>query len=279
MIRWSTPSSSNLIRALAVAAAVMAAAPAWALVQAEQEPMTLRVVAVNPSSSKTKTVPVRIDLPQEIKPGDILEHGDLEVEFDTERSLYYVFKDQVTLAPKQTKVFEVIVRDVWFILDTELEGLKSHTQLILKRLVKSEYYETAKALGESIISRLTAIQKEQMDETISRKQRIGAYRKNLQALAVIREDLARLEKMLSFTGGPPVPDILEESPLKSDSPSTTTTWLVIFLIVVFMGLLAGQFFFTWQRRVKATAEAAGDQQSVLGQEPPEPRAGGPSGPA
>ena len=275
MIRWSTPSSSNLIRALAVAAAVMAAAPAWALVQAEQEPMTLRVVAVNPSSSKTKTVPVRIDLPQEIKPGDILEHGDLEVEFDTERSLYYVFKDQVTLAPKQTKVFEVIVRDVWFILDTELEGLKSHTQLILKRLVKSEYYETAKALGESIISRLTAIQKEQTDETISRKQRIGAYRKNLQALAVIREDLARLEKMLSFAGGPPVPDILEESPLKSDSPSTTTTWLVIFLIIVFMGLLAGQFFFTWQRHVKATVEAAGDQQSVLTQGSTEPRAGGP----
>ena len=91
---------------------------------------------------------------------------------------------------------------------------------------------------------------------------------------MIREDLARLEKMLSFTGGPPVPDILEESPLKSDSPSTTTTWLVIFLIVMFMGLLAGQFFFTWQRRVKATAEAAGDQQSVLTQEPTEPRAGG-----
>ena len=45
--------------------------------------------------------------------------------------------------------------------------------------------------------------------------------------------------------------MLKESPLKSDAPSTTTTWLVIFLIMIFMGLLAGQFFFTWQRRVKA----------------------------
>ena len=57
-----------------------------------REPMTLRVVAVNPSAEKTRTVPVRIDLPQEIKPVDILDKGELDVEFDTERSLYYVHK-------------------------------------------------------------------------------------------------------------------------------------------------------------------------------------------
>ena len=276
MIRWSTSSLSNVIFSIAIVAMGWAAAPVYALAAAEQDPMTLRVVAVNPSTDKSKTVPVRIDLPQEITPSDILEHGDLQVEFDTERSLYYAFKDSVTLAPKQTKIFEIIVRDVWFIPDPELDGLKSHTQLLLKRLAKSEYYETAKALGGSIVSRLEEIQTTQADETVSRKQRIGAYRKNLQTLAVIREDLARLEKMLSFTGGPPVPDILEESPLKSDSPSTTTTWLVIFLTMVFLGLLAGQFFFTWQRRVKASVEAAGDQSSVLSQETPQaPRAGGP----
>jgi hypothetical protein len=73
-------------------------------------------------------------------------------------------------------------------------------------------------------------------------------------LAAVKDDLTRLEKLLSFTGGPPVPSMLEESPLKSDAPSTTTTWLVIFLIVIFMGLLAGQFFFTGQRRLKPGGE-------------------------
>jgi hypothetical protein len=56
----------------------------------EREPMTMRVVAVNPSAEKERTVPVRIDLPQEIKPADILDRGELEVEFDTDRSMYYV---------------------------------------------------------------------------------------------------------------------------------------------------------------------------------------------
>ena len=38
----------------------------------EREPMTLREVAVNPSGEKSRTVPIRIDLPQEVKPSDIL---------------------------------------------------------------------------------------------------------------------------------------------------------------------------------------------------------------
>ena len=216
--------------------------------------MTMKVVAVNPSAEKTKVVPVRIDLPQEIKPNDILDHGDLQVEYDTDRSLYYVYKQDVSLAPKQTKVFEVVVRDVWFVPETALQGLKAHTDLVLKRLEKSDYYASAKELSSSIFSRLDEIKKIQEDETISRKQRIGAYRRNLEALNAIKEDIARMEKLLSFTGGPPVPQMLEESPLKSDAPSTTTTWLVIFLIVMFMGLLAGQFFFTWHHRAKSVTE-------------------------
>ena len=90
----------------------------------------------------------------------------------------------------------------------------------------------------------------QHDESLSRKSRIGAYRYHLQTMAEIKEDLARMEKLLAFIGGPPVPDILTESALKSDAPSQTTTWLVIFLIIIFVGLLGGQFFLTWHRRAQ-----------------------------
>jgi hypothetical protein len=234
----------------------------WA-VAAEREPMTLRVVAVNPSTEKSRTVPVRIELPQEIRPSDILEHGDLEVEYDSEKSLYYVFKPDVALSPKQTRVFQVVVRDVWFIPDSQLHSLKAHTDILMSRLAQSEYREAATELGNSILLRLAEIETVQNDDTVSRKQRIGNYRRHLQTLEAVKEDLARLEKLLSFTGGIPVPEMLEDSPLKSDAPSTTTTWLVIFLVVIFMGLLAGQFFFTWQRRVKATAELDQERESAF----------------
>ena len=261
MNRWFTSHTSKILLGLMVLAALPRHAQA---VEAQREPVTMKVVAVNPSADKTKAVPVRIDLPAEIKPADILDHGELEVDFDTERSLWYVHKDDVQLTPKQTKVFEIVVKDVWFIPDAELDGLKGHTKLLLSRLENSEYYPFAQQLGGSIIERLEGIQTMQGDEAIGRKQRIGAYRTNTEALKVVKEDLTRMEKLLSFTGGPPIPEMMEESPLKSDSPSTTTTWLVIFLVVLFMGLLAGQFFFTWQRRVKMMPEFTGEQASPNG---------------
>ena len=233
----------------------------------EREPMTMRVVAVNPSSEKTQTVPVRIDLPSEIGPSDILDHGELDVDYDTAHSQYFVFKDGVQLGPKQTKVFEVIVKDVWFIPAVELDGLRNHTGIVLGRLEKSEYYPAAKQLGDSILARLNAITAMQSDETLARRQRIGSYRKNRLELEAIKEDLARMEKLLSFAGGPPVPQMLEESALKSDAPSTTTTWLVIFLIVIFMGFLAGQFFFTWQRRLKAAGDFTAGQEQAFPEQP------------
>jgi hypothetical protein len=39
---------------------------------------------------------------------------------------------------------------------------------------------------------------------------------------------------------------------------------VIFLVILLMGLLAGQFFFTWQRRVKMMPEFTGEQASPNG---------------
>ena len=261
MNRWFTLHSSKILLVLALMGGLPLRGEA---AEAQREPVTMKVVAVNPSIDKTRMVPVRIDLPSEIRPADILDHGELEVDFDTERSLWYVHKDDVQLTPKQTKVFEIIVKDVWFIPDAELDGLKGHTKLLLSRLENSEYYPFAQQLGGSIIERLEGIQTMQQDESIGRKQRIGAYRTNTEALKVVKEDLTRMEKLLSFTGGPPIPEMMEESPLKSDSPSTTTTWLVIFLVVLFMGLLAGQFFFTWQRRVKMMPEFMGEQASPDG---------------
>ena len=244
-----------------MAGVLMLGAPVRASVS--REPVVMKVVAVNPSAEKTRTVPVRIDLPMEIKPSDIIDPGEMAVEFDTDRSIYYLYKDNVQLAHKQTKVFQVSVRDVWYLPEEELEGLKGHTNLMLSRLEKSEYYPFAQQLGSSITQRLDDILQMQADETIGRKQRIGAYRLNTETLKVVKEDLARMEKLLSFTGGPPVPEMMEESPLKSDAPSTTTTWLVIFLIITFMGLLAGQFFFTWQRRMKALPEFSGREAGEL----------------
>lgn len=236
----------------------------------DREPVTLSVVAVNPSAEKTQVVPVKIELPQEVTPKDILETGELKLEYNEDHKSYYVYKEAVALAPKETRVFAVVVRDIWFIPQGQLDSLRGYTSLLLGRLEKSEYFATAKELADSVIKRLNEIQTTQNDESLSRKSRIGAYRYHLQTIAEIKEDLARMEKLLTFVGGPPVPEMLKESPLKSDAPSQTTTWLVIFLIIIFVGLLGGQFFMTWHRRAQVTQDLALVRQAAFptSQRPP-----------
>jgi hypothetical protein len=233
----------------------------------ERDPVTLSVVTVNPSAEKTQTVPVKLELPPEITPGDVIDAAGLQVEYDEARQAYYLFKDDVELVPKETKVFKVVVRDVWFIPSNELNSLKEYANLLMGRLATSDYAATAKQMNESIVERLDRIRATQDDEALSRKSRIGAFRYHLQAIVKIKEDLARMEKLLTFVGGPPVPEMLENSPLRSDAPSRTTTWLVIFLIVIFTGLLGSQFFFTWHRRTKVTQELSVVRQQAFEKKP------------
>jgi hypothetical protein len=233
----------------------------------EREPVMLSVVAVNPSAEKTQTLPIRIDLPREVKPADVLDVGELTLEYDDDQQNYYVFKDLVALEPKQTLVFEVRVKDVWFVPQPELDSLRDYASLLMSRIKNTEYANTAKALTESIHSRLGEIAATQDDETLSRKARIGAYRHHLDVVAQVKEDLSRMEKLLTFTGGPPVPELLEQSSLKSDAPSKTTTWMVIFLILIFIGLLGGQFFFTWSRRANVTRDLSILREATFGKQP------------
>ncbi len=243
-----------VIAALVLTPAAQAAPSGASAPVAERDPVTLSVVAVNPSAEKVQVIPVRIDLPQEIKPADVLETGELSLEYDEDRAGYFVYKESVALQPKETRVFEVRVRDVWYVPQPQMDSLNYQTNLLLGKLKESEYFPTAKELADSISKRLGEIQATQDNETLSRKSRIGAYRYHLQTIEQVKEDIARMEKLLTFIGGPPIPEMMEESPLKSDAPSTTTTWLVIFLIIVFIGLLGGQFFFTWNRRGRLTKD-------------------------
>ena len=229
----------------------------------ERDPVTLSVVVVNPSAERSQRVPVRIELPQEITPNDVIEKGEMSLEYDDDRRVYYVYKDDIELKPKETRVFEVKVRDLWAVPQTELDSLRNYTKLLLGRIEHTEYYPTAKQLADSVYERLQNIQSTQDDETLSRKTRIGAYRYHRQTIEQIKEDLSRMEKLLTFAGGPPVPEMLDKSALRSDGPSKTTTWLIIFLVLIFVGLLGAQFFFTWHRRSQVSDELAIVRQAAF----------------
>lgn len=229
----------------------------------DRETVTISVVAANPSADTPKTFPIRIDLPEEVTPDGVIEYGDLKLTYDDAKGTYFLYKQEVTLKPKETRVFNVIVKDVWFIQPKILEDLEKHGSLILDRLKGSNFFDSGKEIMDSIKKRLDDISAKQADEAIGQKVRIGQYRYNQQVIAQIKEDLAKMEKLLTFQGSVPVPEILENSKLKSDAPSTKTTWLIILSIMVFMGLLGSQFYITWQKRVRAEHEFYEKQNEEL----------------
>ncbi|MDD4938734.1 MAG: hypothetical protein PHI60_01055 [Candidatus Omnitrophica bacterium] len=216
--------------------------------------VVFRVMAANPSATKTQTVDVKYYLPQEVKPKDVIETGGLDLEYDSSKSIYYIYRSQVELAPSEIRVFDIEVEDVWLIPDSTLADYKKITDNIMARLQDTEYYSRAKSIADTIYPRLDEIAALQTDDAVSREQHIGIYRQNGVTLTQIKEDIAKLEKILVTAGGPPAPEMLAKTKIKADEPSKTMTWMVIFIIIIFTGLLAGVFFFTWHRQTREAKE-------------------------
>lgn len=218
------------------------------------ENLTFRYVVVNPSTTKTQTTQIKKYLPEEVTPKDIVDLGDLELEYDTQKSLYYVYKDDIDLAPKEVRTFEVEIEDVWMVPDYKLYDLERRTNSALAHLEGTKFYEKAEEIANTIYPRLEEIRTLQADESVSRQQHIGIYRQNMVTIEDIKENIAKMEKILVTAGGPPAPEMLAETKIKAEAPTKTMTWIVIFVIIIFMGLLAGVMFFTWQRQAALTRE-------------------------
>ena len=220
----------------------------------ERETIEMSVVAVNPSDTKTQTVEIKTYFPKEVTPDSIVDSAGLDVEFDSKQSMYYVYKEEVKLNPAETKTFNIEIQDVWIIPQGRLDSLKVQTESVIMRLEGSRFHEPAQLLGETIYKALDTVAVTQDDDTVSRKSHIGLYRNNLKIVGQVKEDIDRLEKQLVVASSLPKPDVLEKSELKTESPTESTSWMIIFIIMLFIGMLAGVFFFTWQTQAHATKD-------------------------
>ncbi len=212
----------------------------------EKSTIKLRVVAVNPSKDKSQAVPIKIYLPKEVIPDDIIEMGELQVGYDSTKGVYYAFSEGVELKPQEARVFEVHLEDVWKVKSEEMEKLRNQTNLALKHLETTPHASAAQVIVESIGRRLTEITVKQEDVTISREEHIGAYRVNLMMMDQIKQDVKMLEKMLQASGVAPAIEFLKDAELeKKDDISKITAWKLIFAIIAGIALLGAGFYVRW----------------------------------
>lgn len=244
----------KISKALYLFIGVLAFTLAWTDYLAVADTIKFKIVTANPSSLKKQRVPIKVYLPEEVKPADILDLGGLNLEFDSEKSLYYVYRDDVVLDAKQIRAFDVEIQDVWLIGQRDLDGTNERIDRLLKVTEGSQYYDQVKTISGDFEVLSKNILTTQTNEDLTRSQHIGVYRTNKRELVQLKDRVTEIEKILQPPQGPLTPEMLAKLKFKTESPTKTATWIAIFVIMFFLGLISIIIFVTWYRQGKATAK-------------------------
>ncbi len=138
--------------------------------------LTMNLVAVNPSETETKDVDIKYFLPKELEPSDVLDSGELKVDYDVDKNLYYV-NGKVKFAPKESKTFKIRVNDVWMITAEEISVLKQNMDGNLSLIeANKELYPNAKRERDKLFEQLDIILTQQQSYSDNIERRIEQYR-------------------------------------------------------------------------------------------------------
>ncbi len=205
--------------------------------------ITLRLMAVNPADNE-QTVPIKVYLPLEVKPEDVIYKGDLEVAYDAQQGSYYVF-GEYQLKPKETLEKEIEIKDVWLIDQSQIAMIKQEAKEVLSGFEKTSYLDRATLLYNGIDKKLKEVEQMQDLSLASPGYKISNYRNGLSLLNSAKADLLAAKTLLS-----------EVAP----KGLARFTWKVILFIIIFLGVLGLGFFIIWQRQMKIEAEQQAQQQ-------------------
>jgi hypothetical protein len=220
--------------------------------------ITLKTVVVNPSQTKTQQATLKAYLPKEATPEDVLDLGDLNIDYDIEKGLYYVHKE-VELEPGESVSRQIEMEDVWVISESELVQLVEKSNDLIKKLEGTEYFETAAAMGKNINNKYQAILNKQVDAADALPQtHIAAYRENKRKMGQIEEMISKLQKMVDRIE-------LSKGSGKGGKVSIKSTWWMIIGVVAFLGLVSFILFLLWHKQAKVLTEdknIQGDDQDL-----------------
>jgi len=217
--------------------------------------IVLKVIATNPSKEQAQGVTVKAVLPREVKPEDVVgKKDDLEIVYDAQESCYTAY-GRFELKPGETLERNIEIRNIWVIPDSEIEGVKKDLAKLSDLLTNTRFSERLAFLKDSIESKLNQIIESQKVLPSNPEQLISNYRENLKILESAKADLALMRSFLTQLRIFPA----------------TAIWRIIFLIIVFLGLLSGILFLFWQKKIKDVTPQH-DAFSVFEEEEKGPRA-------
>ncbi len=214
--------------------------------------VVMKTLVVNPSKTKTQTARLKAYLPKEVTPEDIIDIGDLKIDYDIGKGLYYVHQ-RYKLKPGQSVTREIEINDVWVISKESIEALVRQAKELAEKLKDTPYYDMALKLQQEIEDKTEDIMKKQEEAMDAKPQtHIGAYRINVKTLDSANDSLDKLEKMII--------EAKEEDEGKPDRIHVQATWRLIIAMVVALGVLSFIFFIIWNRQAAIEASKNKSEQ-------------------
>ena len=204
----------------------------------------LKLVVVNPSDVLTQEAILKDYLPKEVKPEDIIDLGDLRIDYDFTTALYYVYKE-VELKPKETITRSVLIKDVWLIPQLVTDDLNARAKALAAKFKNTAANQSAIDLQNSIGAKLVDLHVKQQEALQAIPQRhIAVYRENLEILQQAREEFNKLEKMqeeLKTQAASPPGVVMKKISLQM-------SWWLIAATILGLGLFSFIVFLIWNRQ-------------------------------
>lgn len=216
-----------------------------------------RIRAKNPADEQ-RTMTIRALLPKEITSFDVLNKLDFRLLFDEEEGRFAVEKEDIFAAGEE-KVYEIILKDVWYITKEELDFLRDQATKILDRFNGSSYENFAKQTVEFIIQTLDEVWTLQEEVAASEaiEDRIRAYVINHQRVELVKRKIKELQDLLleipvkRTTEIDQIRQAINELTKMFDilslgfTPDLSTTWWIILGIIAFLIVFSTSFYVVW----------------------------------
>ena len=154
--------------------------------------MYINLVTLNSSGTETRQVPITYYLPKEIGPNDIIDAAGLQPEYDIDQTCYFL-RGSITLAPKESRVIKIQVKDVWYITPDEVNTLKRQMDENLKLVADTAYHEIAQARRDQLVKQLDYVLSQQENFSGNVDRRIEEYRSHIEVLDQIRNTTFSIE--------------------------------------------------------------------------------------
>lgn len=249
------------------------------------ETVLFRMKVENPSAAESLTMPLKYFLPKEARAKDVVDSGGLNVGFDFERNMYYVFSDEVRLAPAESRVFTMTLNNKWALDKRDVYSSKIYIESMMRSAAKTGL-SAVQALGEQALSKVYDLLRRQ-DITELTEDSVGVFRGDRQTAAEIGKSVQEMKDLLIAAGISPELSLVEQehacrearklglgqkeldealiatvtleaqkgkrpsgAVFKGESVATFSTWKIIGYIVIFLGIISAVFYFLSIREQK-----------------------------